>query len=182
MAINKFLFLFVAFFCVALSQNVNAELFNSKKKQETPVTPPVVSEEKIDISAVTANHMVNMAKYCVGNWENEACIKELSSLSMDTTTNYAEALDAGNKKSAMEDLKQNCAAATAALKISVPAYAMKSAITQCVNSIYDINNTTLIKPDLNLYQLLVGSVMCLGKDIACENIEASLLSIQLQSK
>ena len=128
------------------------------------------------VASSTLLHMNNMATYCVGSWEDEACIKELSSISMDLTTGYAELLDASKQQGAMEVLKQHCAASTAALKVLVPAYAMKSAITECVNSISDISEATLIKPDLNLYQFMVISVMCLGNDPSCKDIEQQFKS------
>ncbi len=160
-------------FSILSMQNVNAELFNtpnktSKTTNSTKTTSPL--EGNIAIS----NHMKIMASFCVNHWDNEKCLKELSSLSMDLTTNYAEKLDAQKKEVQMENLKQHCAASTAALKVSVPAYAMKSAITECINIISDINDETSIKPDIDLYQLLVGSVLCLGKDLACDNIETQL--------
>ena len=123
------------------------------------------------VEASTLVHINNVASYCVGSWEEEACIKEISSVSMALATGYAELLDAGNQQKYMESLKQHCAASTAALKVSVPAYAMNSALKECANSISDISEATSISPNLNLYQLLVMSVMCLSKAKSCDMIE-----------
>lgn len=163
-------------------QSANAELFNSRKKtsQEDAVVKSEAIKPAPQIDIITSGHIKSLASLCVNNWESEGCLKELSALSMDMTVNYAEKLDAQDnqtkKEAEMESLKQHCAASTAALKISVPAYAMRSAITECVNTVSDLNKDTAIKPDVNLYQLLVGSVLCLSKDLTCENLEKQLHS------
>ncbi len=182
----------MVFSCILISQDVTAELFNSKHKKPTEDSEPTLvpdpisdvkktpEKQEVFVEGVALSHMNNMASYCVSDWEKESCLKELSSVSMSMATNYASKLDAANKKDAMETLKQHCAASTAALKISVPAYAMKSALTECINNVFDISAATLIKPDLTLYQLMTSSVMCLGKEPSCKNIEERLLSIKAQ--
>ncbi len=188
---NNKLFLLVLVFLFA-AQNVNAELYNSTKKAPETNHATATNDNKGSnsntpdrqipkIDSITLNHIRSMAVLCVGNWENENCSKELSALSMDMTTNYAEKLDKQSKpekkEAHMESLKQHCAASTAALKVSVPSYAMKSAITECVNIVADINEESSVKPDINLYQLLVGAVLCLNKDLSCENMEKQISSV-----
>jgi len=186
---NKLVLLLLLFLFSVVSQNTYAELFNTKNNKSKD-TPPIAKKiggggistktkkPPSNIEESTIYHIRNMASFCIGKWENQDCIKELSSIAMDTTTNYAELLDAANKKSSMEPLKQHCAASTAALKMSVPAYAIKSAITECVNIIADINDKTAVKPNLNLYQLMVSSVMCLDKKPSCKEIETKLSSFK----
>ncbi len=177
------LLILIMFIGTVAWQNAEAELFNSRNKNEREAQPSLSSDkEKIPpvkseaLPNDVAGHVANVTSYCVGKWESEACLKELSSVSMDMAVNFAENLDAKKEHGAIELIKQHCSAPTAALKISVPAYAMKSAITECVNSVADINEATSVKPDLNLYQLLVGSVLCLDKDPACADIEKQLSS------
>lgn len=189
--VRKYSLLFVILLGSIASQHASAELFNTKhNKQASPVSKKVegntsnrssstrahksLGKSMPNLTQVVVSHMKNISSSCLGSWETQICLKELSSVSMSMATNYAERLDASNNKPSMEPLKQHCAASTAAIKIEVPAYAMKSAITECVNTVSDINDKTSISPNINLYQILVGSVLCLGKDISCNDFEAQL--------
>ncbi len=110
-----------------------------------------------------------------GKWETQACLTELGTLSFATTTTYADKLQKINSNEAtLEKLKQECAASTAPMQGEYPAYAVTSAMTVCANTIYDLSVETGQKPDPDLYQLLVGSIMCLNKQANCIGIEQQL--------
>ncbi len=55
---------------------------------------------------------------------------------------------------------------------------MQSALTECVNTISDVSKATQVKPNLNMYQLAVGTVLCLDGNDACNKIEAQLKTVQ----
>ena len=180
-----FLFLCTLLCSGVLMQGAQAELFNTKHKNNTPQVSPAKKKQTtpakgtpVKVNGVVAGHMKNMGAYCADHWERETCLKELSSLAMDMVSEYGALLEIEKKEAAKETLKQHCAASTAALKVSVPAYAMRSAITECANTISDIHGKTSVKPDLNLYQLFVGAALCLGDEPSCKEIEQTLKSHQ----
>lgn len=110
-----------------------------------------------------------------GNWETQPCLSNLGTLSFLTTTTYADTLQKANTSEAvLETLKQECAASTAPMQGEYPAYAVTSAMTVCANKIYDISEQTNQKPDPDLYQLMVASIMCLNKQSNCTAIEQQL--------
>lgn len=91
---------------------------------------------------------------------------------------YGEDLKQKNKPKGAEYLKQHCAAATAGTQdTTIPAYAFKSAFTECANAIAEINKQLNIMPDASLYQLLVIAITCLSEDKqqACSAIEQELI-------
>ncbi|NCC21570.1 MAG: hypothetical protein EOM26_03810 [Alphaproteobacteria bacterium] len=115
-----------------------------------------------------------IAQQCIGNWESQACISILAQSNLVLAANYAEKLEKRGQKKATEAVKEHCAAATAATQQDVPAYAMRSAMTECANAIYDISRATKVEPDQSHYQLLVYPTMCLSEDQQCPAIEAGL--------
>ncbi len=164
----KFLFIFLLFIAIG-SYSVKAE---------SEVSVSSDSGEAVDISSTAISHVKNVSSKCLGNWKKQECAKEISAASMSMVTNYAKLLSDSGNKQYMEKLKQHCAASTAALEVDVPVYAMKSALVECINSIFDITEEALVKPDLTLYQLLIAAVTCIGEGKACKDVEASLRSFR----
>lgn len=131
------------------------------------------------ITAQVAAFAKQIAGVCPENWENQDCLKALSESNLSMVSNYAETLDKAGHKDQLEPLKQTCAASTAAAKGAYPAEAMKSAFTECANSIYDITTKTSLTPDQSHYQLLVAGILCLNKDAQCKLLETSLKKTML---
>lgn len=119
-------------------------------------------------------HARAIASTCPANWESQACLKVVSASNMDLATGYAEKVNAAGKKSAIEDIKQLCAASTAATKGEYPAYAMQSAFTECFNGLYDVSVKTGVNPDQSHYQLLYTAILCLSKDPKCAVMEKQM--------
>lgn len=128
------------------------------------------------LSSTVSKHVQAVTFSCLKQWEKQTCMKTLSSLNFTLVTSYAEALRGANKKASIGQLKNGCAASTAALKISVPAYAMRSAMTECVNLMADISDKTSIHPEPSLSQLAVSAILCIGKNKACPEIEKGLFA------
>lgn len=124
------------------------------------------------ISAVATHHAKQVANHCVSQWEAQSCLSILSHSALILASNYAS--DLQDHEQQTEDLKQHCAAATAATKGEYPAYAMTSAYTECANIMTDIAEQTGIAPDPSHYQLLIGSILCLNKSTHCPQIETAL--------
>jgi hypothetical protein len=118
-----------------------------------------------------STHASDIGKLCPGKWEDASCLAAVSQSNYDLTLGYADAL--AKAPQAVESLKQHCAAATV-IDSNIPAYAYKSAYTECANGIYDISENTGVSPDTSHYQLLVGAVLCLSKDARCAGIESQL--------
>jgi hypothetical protein len=125
-------------------------------------------------SKISQQYASRVSGACLGNWESQACLKAVSESSLAMVSRYAETLKSRGGSSALETLKQKCAASTAAITQNIPANAMRSAYTECANAIYDISEQTGVKPDQSHYQLLVGPVLCLSKDRRCSAIEQGL--------
>jgi len=127
-----------------------------------------------EASAETQLFAKTLSNSCVKQWDQPTCLTNISQAALILAANYAGDLESNGMIGAVEQIKQNCAAATAGTKGNYPAYAMKSAFTECANMIYDVSEQTNIKPDLSFYQLLVSSIMCLNKDRSCQVIEKGL--------
>lgn len=125
-------------------------------------------------SQVSEDHARRVASVCPGNWNSQECMKVVSGSTLVMVANYMKALDEAGKKTEVETIKQNCAAATAATQQEVPAYAMLSANTTCANMIYDVSEQTGVVPDQSHYQLLVGPILCMNADRRCPPIEQEL--------
>lgn len=141
----------------------------SKNKQ-----PPVVYDKGSAAYKGAIQHVRNMSAKCRGRWETQGCMKTLSNVSLVMVSNYAADLKNHNHMAAVETLKQHCAASTAALQVKVPAYAMRSAMTECVNHISDLNDQTGLRPDPNFSQMIVGAILCIDKNMACFLMEMQL--------
>lgn len=174
----------VIFATCLLPVSVNAQLFNSSKEKTNDVYNPVPKSQNQPAQSVTSSKMDNVVLghvktvtlSCVQKWEDQGCMKALSSMNMTFASTYASTLQNANKKSYTERLKNGCAASTAALKVVVPAYAMRSAMVECVNVMSDIADKASVRPDPSLSQLSVGAILCLGKDKSCKKIEQGLLA------
>lgn len=119
-------------------------------------------------------HVTAIHESCVQNWGDQSCMQSISATSKDMLEAYAVALEKSGHKAQVETVKNQCAATTAAAKTKVPAYAMKSALTECANTISDVVAEVTVQPDLVLYQLLVGSIFCLGKEEPCPVFEKGI--------
>lgn len=115
-----------------------------------------------------------VADACVSRWEDAACVRALSESSLTLVSDYGAQLQYRKMDGSLEILKEHCAATTAATKQDVPAYAMESAMTECLNYISDIGSTTGVLPDLSHYQLMTMSLFCMGKTSQCEVVEQQM--------
>ncbi len=140
-------------------------------KKEIPNAVPDQSELK---ALNIYPYYMGAAKYCSHEWTSQICMKTLSEASLVMTSHFAEDLNNNNFGDHLEDLKQHCAASTAATKVKVPPHAQRSAIVECVNHIVDVSEKTGVKPDPNFYQLMVGAVLCFDKNASCMFIEQGL--------
>ncbi len=149
----------------------------ASKAQATPAqAAPSQAAALPKLSSVVLGHVKAVTSACVEKWEDQACMKALASMNVTLASTYAASLHSSNKRSYMGRLKNHCAASTAALQVSVPAYAMRSAMTECVNSMTTISQQTSVFPDPSLSQLAVSAVLCIAKNKACSEIEQGLLA------
>lgn len=135
---------------------------------------PTSANAQLGVSQQVLGHAQKVASACIHKWENQTCLTALSNSNMDMIINYAQSLKNNHKSSAIEDLKNVCAASTAAQDGEYPAYAMNSAFTECANGMYDLSVSTGIKPDQSHYQLIVAAVMCLSKSPQCRTLQGQL--------
>lgn len=125
-------------------------------------------------SATSVQFAQSVARACVSDWAAQKCLSAVSDSSMVMLSNYGADLQNRKMNTAAETLKQHCAATTAASQQNVPPYAMRSALTECANTIADLAASTGIQPDPSHYQLLVAPLLCLGADPACAEITAQM--------
>ncbi len=130
-----------------------------------------------DISVQFAKEVANT---CLSGWDTQPCLSAISQSNLVMASNYGAHLKQKGKESEAEQVKQHCAASTAASKGEYPAYAMKSAFTECANTISDIADATGTQPDLGQYELLVSSVLCMTDDRRCAAITEGLRRYQAQ--
>lgn len=116
----------------------------------------------------------DIAHNCKGSWEVPACLMAISKSNFYLVINYGTKLERLDRIKAKNLLRDHCAAATAQEE-DVPAYAYRSAYVDCANMIHAIYENTQVKPDINHYQLLVSSVLCLNKDPRCAAIESQMM-------
>lgn len=127
-------------------------------------------------SQASRTYAVRMANVCPGNWESTACMTAGSESNLVMASNYGATLKQQNLEGPAETLKQHCAASTAHREgRTYPAYAMQSAFTECANIITDLVDQTGVKPDVDHYQLIVLSVLCMSKDKRCAPMERGLM-------
>lgn len=115
-----------------------------------------------------------LGEYCIGKWGEPNCLKSVSQMNLTMVGSYGGGLQERGQTREAENIKQHCAASTAATEGDYPAYAMKSAFIECANAISDANERTGLQPDLTMYQLLVGAVMCIDGNAACAKMEETL--------
>jgi len=148
---------------------------------ENPAPKPAATYEKnSDEYKGAMTHVRNLSTKCKGKWQTSGCIKTLSGVSFVMVSNYAHDLQTANRNNEVETLKQYCAASTAALQIKVQAPAMRSAMTECINKISDLNDQTGLRPDPNYAQMIVSSILCLDKSPMCFLIEQQLGALSRQ--
>ena len=152
----------------------NDESSPSYDSQKSKSKPAVENEQKKSPSTNVYPFYLDAARYCSHEWSSQSCMKTLSGASLVMVSNYAEDLHKNKNGQYLESLKQHCAASTAGTKVEVPAYAQRSAMTECINHIVTINEKTGIKPNPDFYQLIVGAIMCFDKNPSCSVIENSL--------
>lgn len=122
-------------------------------------------------STFSRDSAAQIANACIGNWDSQDCLKVISESNMVLVSEYGSMLLKTNRATEAENLKQHCAASTAATQGTYPAYAMKSAFTECANTIYDVTTQTKTDADQNRYQVLVGATLCLDGDPRCSAVE-----------
>lgn len=140
----------------------------------TLLTIPATARAGSGVSAEGLAAARLVGAHCPGQWESASCLRAVSQSNLTMVSNYGEVLHNARKAQAAEQIKQNCAASTAATEGDYPAYAMKSAFIECANAITTISEQTGTAPDLSQFQLLVGATMCLDKGAGCAQIEAGL--------
>ncbi len=158
-------------------------IWNRANKERSTAETKLASEETSSENSAQAQIKPYVLRYvrdvyhtCAGNWKSAQCITSLASLSKDIVVDYAVKLETAGQKAFHEPLKQKCAASTAALQTAVPAYAQKSAMTECLNAIADMSQASDVKPDLELYQLAIGALQCVDKEGSCEAFENQISS------
>ena len=138
-------------------------------------SPASAKDEKPSETSLQFAKMI--AGACPNRWESPDCLKTLGESNFVLVANYGGTLLENQKKADAETLKENCAASTAAREVSVPAYAMASAMTECVNTIGDIAGKTGIKPDLSHFQMMGFPALCLSKDPVCNGFTMQLKAL-----
>ncbi|MDB5490233.1 MAG: hypothetical protein JWO78_82 [Micavibrio sp.] len=128
-------------------------------------------------SAQAAEFGKQAGAVCPGKWDSAECLSVLSTSNLAMASNFGAALKNKGLETDAEQVKQHCAASTAAQKQAYPGYAMKSAFIECANLIADITQKTGVQPDLSQYQLMVGATMCLDNDIRCAGIAEQLKTL-----
>ncbi len=129
---------------------------------------------QLDAPAGVKQEAAAIAGACLNNWEAPACLKNVSGAALVLAANYGTALQQGGHTGEAEDIKQHCAASTAATQGDYPANAMRSAFTECANAISDIAAKTGVNPDPSQYQLLIGPTLCLSGDQRCAAVTSGL--------
>ncbi|MBI2234543.1 MAG: hypothetical protein HYU57_06115 [Micavibrio aeruginosavorus] len=125
-------------------------------------------------SATSLQYAQQIAKACINQWEAQTCLGAVADSNMVLLSNYGADLQSRKMEAEAEALKQHCAATTAASRQQVPAYAMKSALTECANTITDLAARTGVQPDPSHFQLLIAPLLCLGGDPACAALSDQL--------
>lgn len=152
-----------------------AEEETTTTKAPPATTQPVTLDERTKVLQI---HLKDMSQKCPKTWETQACLASMAESNRTLASLYAEDLDKSGHGQYLAEIKEHCAASTAASQIEVPAYAMKSAMTECSNTIYDLTEKTQIKPPMSHYQLLITTIYCLDKDPRCQPLEETLLKIK----
>lgn len=122
-----------------------------------------------------AEDAASVADACPGNWESPECLRATSQSALVLISQYGASLEHEGQEHAKEPLKEECAASTAATQENgIPAYALKSAYTVCLNKITDIADETGVKPDPSYLQLMVGAIWCMDRNPQCAMVEGGL--------
>lgn len=141
-----------------------------------PTTAPKPQAQRA--SPVAVQFAKEIANTCLDGWEGADCLKSVSSSNEIMAGQYIQILGQAAKATEAETVKQGCAASTAAKVKEVPAPAMRSAFTECANTISDVVEKTGVTPDVSHYQLLIGAVLCMDKDPRCEMLTKQLASLK----
>lgn len=168
-------------FCAAIVPmgQARAELYVKKKEEQAEPTPEE-QQAMSDQDRVVSIHVGDIAQTCPGAWHKQVCLSSLSNSVMSMVSQYAEALQNAGQEESLTPLKEHCAAATAATQIEVPAHAMVSALTECVNAVYDITEATTVKPHLMHYRLTIDTIFCLKGEPQCLSLEKQLIAVRAQ--
>lgn len=157
--------------CFFIATSAEAQSYFNKRSSASGSAANAADNKPSEEAVI---HAGRVAAACLEGWETQSCLSTVSESNLVMAANYAAMLEKNAKTNAMEDLKQHCAASTAATQGEYPAYAMRSAFVECANIISDITYKTNISPDKSHYQLLVGAVLCLDGDHRCTAIEQGL--------
>ncbi len=125
-------------------------------------------------SSFTQNDATQIASACIGSWNSQNCLQAVSQSNLALASEYGSALQQSGKETEAESIKQHCAASTAATQGEFPAYAFKSAFTECANTMSDVYDQTKLAPDSTRFQVLLGAIWCLDGDPQCANVENGL--------
>jgi len=175
---------------IAITTSASAEIYLRKDPQDTAKqdfytkkAKPAPSQEQdnnapprdVVPSTNALDHANIVANACLsGQWATQPCLSALSDNNMVMASNYAAALSESAMTQSAENIKQHCAASTAASNESYPAGAMRSAFVECVNIIVDESKKSGITPDQSQFQLLFSAVQCLDGAPSCAAIEQGL--------
>lgn len=155
-----------------LKDSASSPTVRQHLEEEEPELKP---KREINVDMNFSNDARNIAKSCPQQWEDEECLRATSQAALVLVSNFGGKLDQAGQKSFMEALKEDCAASTAATQEDgIPAYAMKSAYTVCMNKIADIADKTGVVPEPSYMQLLLATVWCMEKSPQCQMMELAL--------
>ena len=104
---------------------------------------------------------------CPADWSAQPCLKAVSGANLVMAANYGSSLQQSGQAAAAESVKNHCAASTAATQGNFPAYAFRSAFTECANTLTDLAQQTGKAPDPVLFPVLVDATLCLSGDQRC---------------
>jgi len=142
--------------------------FSSTYAQTAAPQAPQIQQNVIE-------HILALQTHCIpGKWETPACLSAMAVSNKDLAAGYAENVQNKQGKPDADTIIQHCAASTAASQQEVPAYAMASAMTECVNAISDMAESTELTPDPTHISLLLTGILCLNGEPQCAALEQGL--------
>lgn len=121
-------------------------------------------------SATSVQFAKSIARACLPDWAAQKCLSAVADSNVSLLSNYGADLQGRKMDADAETLKQHCAATTAANQQTIPAYAMRSALNECANTITDLSTRTGVLPDPSHFQLLIAPLLCLGDNPSCAQI------------
>ncbi len=182
MSLKKFFLIITSVIAVSILPSASyADIYLRNDKSATQETKeqsqPAQTDEEKAPTPIGVIHAREIAKNCLEDqWESPPCLQAISNNNLVMLSNFGATLQEAGKTRAAEDVKQKCAASTAAARKTFPAKAMRSAFVECANFIPIIAGQTSLAPDQSLFQLMAISIQCLDKAPVCSHIERGLKS------